>query len=96
MKDVKLPPEWTSVMRSPRTKAALFSKIESKRKQDCKNCGGMGVMYMFVGTSGPFKEVPKGIGKWDGTNWWLVRTLEVRVLSARELELIQTTWKSRK
>lgn len=70
MNDMKLPTEWTSLIKAPRVKAAFFSKIESKKKQDCKNCGGLGEMYLFIATSGPFKDVPKGIAKWAGDRWW--------------------------
>jgi hypothetical protein len=64
-------------LKDPGTRAAWMSENAALGPDDCKNCGGVGFLYLFVATSGPFHAPPSsGIGKWDEAiqKWWVGQT----------------------
>jgi len=58
-------------------KMSFFSDIVSPSGSDCENCGGMGVLILFIADEGPysFPGAPyRGYGKtskWYDGKWWL-------------------------
>ena len=77
MRDVKFPTQpdrsgktWQYYIKAPTTKKALFTMVEPIHPRDCKNCGGIGVMYLFIANGGPFINVPGGIAKFADGKWW--------------------------
>jgi hypothetical protein len=42
-------------------KAAFVSEIPPSRESDCKNCGGLGTLIIFLATEGPYDFPPSGI-----------------------------------
>jgi len=76
MTDVQFPPEFQTLLRTPNIKAAFFSKIEPLHPRDCKNCGGIGTMILFIATGGPFMNVPGGIAHWHNDRWWEGKNIE--------------------
>jgi hypothetical protein len=70
---IHLPKSFTKFTDDPTTKAAFFSMNEAQHPRDCRNCGGLGVIYLFVAKGGPFREVPNGkniIAHWTKQGWW--------------------------
>ena len=72
---VNFPKEFTQHLAKPNLKGAFFSMPEpgGHHPRDCKNCGGVGVMYLFLATGGPFNNPPQGkgiIAKWANGKWW--------------------------
>jgi hypothetical protein len=55
----------------PRVKKAFYLEYE-KQPGECENCGGMGVMSLFLATNGPFREPSGGkfVCKWHDGWWW--------------------------
>jgi len=65
------------ILRDPTTRAAWLSENTAINPDDCQNCGGVGYLYLFIATSGPFRDPPaSGIGKWDQAieKWWAGKT----------------------
>jgi hypothetical protein len=73
------PPKFTSLSKEPSTKAAFFSDLKPAHPRDCKNCGGLGTMIIFIATGGPFVNVPSGkdlIAHWYDNRWWAGKNYE--------------------
>jgi hypothetical protein len=75
MRDIHFSKELKQRIReiAPTAKAVFFSMNETSNPKDCKNCGGLGVIYLFVASGGPFTEVPRGeniIAHWSDDKWW--------------------------
>jgi hypothetical protein len=68
--------EMKSSLHDPATKAAWMSENVSDNENDCKNCGGVGYLYLFLATAGPFVASPAGVNKWDENlqKWWVGET----------------------
>ena len=55
----------------PRVKKALYLEYD-KIPGECENCGGMGVISLFLATLGPL-DAPAGgkfTSKWHDDKWW--------------------------
>jgi len=61
-------------------KKAFLSDIAPTNGSDCKNCGGMGMLFLFVATDGPFLTPASPyrgdgkVSKWYGGKWWAGNT----------------------
>ena len=69
----RFPPEWDKYIHATTTKAALYEMIAPQHPRDCKNCGGIGTMIVFIANGGPFVFPPSGkdiIAKWHDGKWW--------------------------
>lgn len=76
MSDKTFPPEFAGLIKAPTTKAAFFSEIQPMHPRDCKNCGGIGTMILYIATGGPFINVPGGIAHWANDRWWSGANIE--------------------
>ena len=66
-------------IKSPNIKAAFFSDVKPAHPRDCKNCGGIGNLILFVATGGPFVNVPSGkdlVAHWHDGRWWAGKNIE--------------------
>ena len=71
MQDIKISLEMRSMLKDPATKAAWLSEHESPNPSVCSNCGGIGFLYMFIGSAGPFTNVPGiGVAHFHDGKWW--------------------------
>jgi len=76
MDNKQFPPEFNGLIKASNTKAAFFSDIQPMHPRDCKNCGGIGTMILFIATGGPFVNVPGGIAHYSGDRWWSGTNIE--------------------
>src|SRR5512139_1730329 len=70
---MNFPTEFKRHLANPTLRGAFFSQIEGRHPRDCKNCGGIGVIYLFLATGGPFNNPPHGkdiIAKSVNGKWW--------------------------
>lgn len=75
MHDIIMSMEMKSMLRDPATKAAFINEHESPNPAVCKNCGGIGYLYMFIATKGPFDSSPPlGVAHWHNNKWWVGET----------------------
>ena len=74
--NINFPPEFRKHLTTPNIKGAFVSKIEGKHPRDCKNCGGIGTIILFIATAGPFISVPSGIAHWADGKWWAGKNFE--------------------
>lgn len=68
---MKIPPNLIFLAKNPDVKKALILEFEPL-PNSCENCGGSGVISMFLANTGPF-EVPgsyKYVSKWHDGKWW--------------------------
>ena len=72
----KLPREFETVAHMPGVKTYWLGSSAPKSPWDCSQCGGVGILTLFVALEGPFNSVPsptQGLSaKWDGNiaKWW--------------------------
>ena len=58
-------------------KKSFLSDIASNNPADCRNCGGMGILILFVATDGPFNSPASPyrsdgkVSKWYDGKWWV-------------------------
>jgi hypothetical protein len=72
----KYPNEFQMYFKDPATRACFISDIPPLRKGECPNCSGAGFLYIFVATSGPFREPSQNkINHWDN-GWWVGKTYQ--------------------
>jgi hypothetical protein len=73
------PKSWDFYLKDSLTKRAWESDNKPASSNDCENCGGLGIVSMFVATGGPLHSpAPSGIGSaerpivshWDNGVWW--------------------------
>jgi len=76
MTDKHFPPEFKGLIAAPTTKAAFFSDIKPMHARDCKNCGGIGTMILYIATGGPFVNPPGGIAHFANDRWWSGTNIE--------------------
>ena len=53
--------------------------IDPARPGDCKNCGGIGTLIIFLATEGPYDFPPNGkdmIAKFHNGKWWGGKSVE--------------------
>lgn len=66
-------------MKSLSVKAVFIGVLESPNPTDCRNCGGAGVMSMFLATEGPYNSPAAPYsGKsshWYDGKWWVGNTI---------------------
>jgi hypothetical protein len=75
MLDIKISPEMKAMLRDSATKAAWISEHESPNPTVCQNCGGVGYLFIFIATKGPFVTAPPvGVAHWDKDKWWVGET----------------------
>jgi hypothetical protein len=61
-------------------KMSFLSDITSNRLTDCKNCGGMGNLYLFIASEGPYREPANPYrgdnksSKFHDGKWWIGET----------------------
>lgn len=70
---MKFPDNFKVFLSDRLLKGAFFSKIEGRHPRDCKNCGGIGVIYIFLATGGPFNNPPTGaniVAHFAEGKWW--------------------------
>ena len=69
------PPEFKMYMKDPTTRAAFISENTSPNPSDCKNCGGVGYLFLFVATGGPFRDPTQNkVNHWSPEGWWTGKT----------------------
>ncbi len=75
--DKHFPYDMKLLMNQDTVKAAFVSDITSKLPNDCKNCGGFGVLVVFIATEGPYNTPAapyRGDNKtshWHDNKWWV-------------------------
>jgi len=72
----KFPPEFKKHLATPGIKGAFVSDIRGTHPRDCKNCGGVGTIILFIAVDGPFRDVPQGIAHWADGHWWAGKNYE--------------------
>jgi len=72
MEDKEFPPEFKNMMKEKGVRAVFVSDIVSPHPNHCTNCGGVGTMYIFIATMGPFEFPPQGriISHFSEGKWW--------------------------
>lgn len=75
--DKHFPPEMKTLASAHKVKKAfLLDYGSSPHANRCRNCAGMGYLYMFLATEGPYEHCGSSISKvskfYDG-KWWLAR-----------------------
>ena len=84
------PDKFSTYCKTPNLKGAFVTIVQPSRPSDCKNCGGIGTMIIFLATEGPYDFVPNGvierakgdipakyvIAKWVNGKWWGGRSVE--------------------
>lgn len=84
------PAQFSTYCKNPNLKGAFVTIIKPSRPGDCKNCGGIGTMIIFLATEGPYDFSPNGliehangdtpakyvIAKWVNGKWWGGRSVE--------------------
>jgi hypothetical protein len=79
MTDRQFPPEFEQLIRATGVRAAFVSENTSPHPADCKNCGGLGTLNIFIATIGPLQSPAVGrniITKWSDGKWWGGKTYE--------------------
>jgi hypothetical protein len=76
IKNMNFPPEFKKHLATPNIKGAFVSNINPVHPRDCKNCGGVGTIMLFLATGGPFINVPSGIAHWADGRWWKGKNFE--------------------
>lgn len=78
--DKVFPPEIDILIKRIKPKAAFISENKPIGVNDCKNCGGMDMFYVFIATKGPFATPSSSFGgdvsTFDPTigkngGWWV-------------------------
>jgi hypothetical protein len=71
--EIQFPKDFTFYFKAPETKACFVSEIAPITPVDCENCGGVGKIFIFVATGGPFREAPGAgkVGHWHKDRWWV-------------------------
>jgi len=73
--DRQFPPEIKLLLRSSGIKTAFISDIPATNPNECRNCGGVGTLTLFIGTKGPFQSPSSSrddCNKYeDGVGWWV-------------------------
>jgi hypothetical protein len=73
--ELKFPKEFDFYLKDHSTRAAFVSENAQIKPTDCPNCGGVGFMYIFVATGGPFREVTgTKINHWTREGWYTGET----------------------
>lgn len=78
--DKHFPYDMKLLMTQPTVKAAFVSDIKPKLPDDCGNCGGFGVLCVFIATEGPYRTPAapyRGDNKtshWHDNKWWVGQT----------------------
>lgn len=72
------PPEFVELCKDPTLRAAFVSEIKPIHPRDCKNCGGVGTLVIFLAVNGPFPDPPgpPAVIKFVNGNWWSGKSLE--------------------
>jgi DnaJ-class molecular chaperone len=70
------PTEFKKHLTTPGIKGAFVSMIEGRHPRDCKNCGGIGTIILFIATNGPFNNVPSGVAHFADDKWWSGKNFE--------------------
>lgn len=76
----KFPPAMVAFTSDPMLKKVLLLEYIQAHKDDCDNCGGMGRLYVFAATEGPYQSPAapyRGDGKvskWHDGKWWVGAT----------------------
>ena len=78
--NMQFPSELKFYLKGAGVKAAWMSENKPISPRDCPNCGGLGVMSVFVATDGPYEspanpyagstEAPQS-SHWDNGKWWI-------------------------
>ena len=55
-----IPYDWQAHIKNPSFKHVLWEPCTIHTARDCKNCGGLGTMVLFLATNGPFHDPPSG------------------------------------
>ena len=71
-----MPDGFKKFWNDPKSKGAFVSVISPMHPRDCKNCGGIGTIILFVATGGPFINVPSGVAHWHNDRWWSGKNYE--------------------
>ena len=75
--DKHFPYEMKLLIKQDTVKAAFLSNIESKLPNDCQNCGGFGVLVVFIATEGPYQSpaapyrADNKTSHWHDDKWWV-------------------------
>src|SRR5512139_1932814 len=81
--DKQFPPTLTQFVRTQKNilKIILLLETETDSPADCHNCGGIGQLYLFAATEGPYK-VPTApyrtddkVSKFHDGKWWVGNTV---------------------
>lgn len=74
---MEFPPEFRMYTKDPATRAAFVSENTSPNPDDCKNCGGVGYLFIFVATGGPFRDPTQNkVNHWTKEGWWIGKTYQ--------------------
>jgi hypothetical protein len=81
----QFPPDFKILLKQPGLKIAMLHEVECVNPLDCKNCGGLGTMILFLGFRGPFLQPVQykdEVNKYDQDTyggkggWWSGRHVE--------------------
>lgn len=81
---MEYPTNFPFYFKDPSTKRAWISENKPIAPTDCENCGGLGMLSMFVATDGPFDTPPNPylgppeeplVSHWAEGRWWLGHAL---------------------
>ena len=66
--------EMRVAMKTEGAKKIIYWEIPAVAPHACPNCGGVGFMYLFIATKGPFDNSstkPGEISTWFDDKWWV-------------------------
>jgi len=69
----QFPKIFKELWKAPDTRASFVSEIAPLNPHDCENCGGVGSLYTFIATKGPFNSpgMMTEVSHWHNDKWWV-------------------------